>query len=388
MGTGNTVRRFLGEEPLKIDINHRKFVVAAAKSVKFAFGLPEKSNAAFWTNLSLVANGKTAFDAVDDIFKAQNKDTYKMACLRGAGFVHLRGASQALAKDDFNELVGRMPFGLLWRVKKSLQQPNFKNGQYDPDNDNNAKWVPGDWGYIASADTEGNLRAKWGDDWGLYAGENVIYLGGKDGGNFETSLAKFKGSAYFWGHGLGTQSFGDWIKSVEMFNNAGKAEIKPWRDGLRQHLLTCGSLVSTDVKLTEHQFKGGLLTIGGDQYKVVDNYEDLVVTEKYVAVVVKVGRAQGDNFIVKQEGKLSLLAGADDLGTSFLGYVDLAMKKNEYRNYRVLVADQKKNPYTIKSNTFSNIVTQEKVTIPFMLTDVNNNKTNGNIVQLKLDDRY
>ena len=173
-----------------------------------------------------------------------------------------------------------------------------------------------------------------------------------------------------------------------MFNNARKAEIKPWRDGLRQHLLTRGSLVSTDVKLTEHQFKGGLLTIGGDQYKVVDNSEDLVVTEKYVAVVVKVGRAQGDNFIVKQEGQLSLLAGADDLGTSFLGYVDLAMKKNEYRNYRVLVADQKKNPYTIKSNTFSNIVTQEKITIPFMLTDVNNNKTNGNIVQLKLDDRY
>jgi len=93
---------------------------------------------------------------------------------------------------------------------------------------NNAKWIPGDWGYIRNTDPDAPRPR---------AGQNVIYIGGSEQGTtglFTEDLNTFMSHAYFWGHrdGQGKMTFQQFFNIVEGWSSAFPAIIWPARDAM------------------------------------------------------------------------------------------------------------------------------------------------------------
>ena len=173
----------------------------------FAFSSPPQFNTTYWTTSGRVKSGKSAYDAIADMWNSPAK--YKMACLRGAAFVMERGISQAMGSSEFDRIAGNNPFGNIWSFLKRRHTVN------------NADWIPGDWGYIDNP-TPGAP--------GLTTGENVIYLGG----SFAEDFSTFKDNAKFWGHIPGTNIYtlSEWMEKVRNWssNTLHRADIDTYRD--------------------------------------------------------------------------------------------------------------------------------------------------------------
>jgi len=147
-----------------------------------------------------------------------------MYCRDAARFVELYAASQVLSKFDT-----RIGHDILARKKLVLEKRSQPNG-YSEDQvyelrplsvasrrawagqvnneANNAKWIPGDWGYIDNTDP----NAASGQE-----GENVIYLGkdpGLNEGLFTLDNLEFRQNARFWGHVI---AVGDRIRTLEQW---------------------------------------------------------------------------------------------------------------------------------------------------------------------------
>lgn len=222
IGTKKTVSVFSFRSDLEKDISYRQKVVESATAFAIPFGSPPKVNPAFWINATTVRAGKSATDAINDMFTAGAANRYKLACLLAALYVTERGAAHALGKPVFDARVGRRPYDKSWDVvQRGVSQPNGGSN----DHANNAKWIPGDWGYIDNTDPAAG---------GLITGENVIYMGGC----FDTDLGDFKDNADFWGH-VGAnpvKKFKAWITTVEGWDgnaNNGSAKILSYRDYLK-----------------------------------------------------------------------------------------------------------------------------------------------------------
>jgi hypothetical protein len=372
VGTKDTIAFFRGRKPFVTDVTHREGVVEAARNVFFTFNGNLMFNPTFWEKPDLVKEGKTAFNAVEDIFETQSK--YQMACLHAATYSFLRGASQAIGADAFNTLMERKTFDNSDRLRIRMHAPNLTKGQVDNNNPNNANWIPGDWGYISNVDSEENLRKQHGKAWELYVGENVIYLGGEKAGdgNFTTRLNCkafddncFLQSAYFFGliRGARNRTFASWIKEVSTYSTNAKPVIESYRDRLRQPQAS-GSAVFTDLTLTPGQYAGGTLTITGNDFKILTNTDStiLTVTEATVPVIVDT------DMKLQKIGHFGYLSMAQDTGTTLLGTLDFTMTNNEFQNNksRVFVASEF---YDIESNSSSMIVTKKTVSAPFKIVD-------------------
>ncbi len=224
VGTEETVVLFHSKAQLQQDINFRLKMIEATKVVKFGFAGRPKANTDFWEETSplfTVKAGKSAFDAMEDIF-IKNPQKYEMACRPAAVYIQQRVISQVLGKAKFDGIVGQRPISAnaITRTHKTVIQPNPNTelprpGGKLPDNNhlNNAKWIPGDRGYIDNLDV--------GDNDSVYTGQHIIYLGG----SFDTKLVDFKKNAKFWGH-LGDEkkrikTFQEWIDEVDKYDLKG-----------------------------------------------------------------------------------------------------------------------------------------------------------------------
>lgn len=225
VGTEKTVVVFKSKDELDNDLLYRQKVVDAARSVTFPFEVPTMLKPKFWVNDDQIVEEPptTATQALANMFTAAKMGKYKMACFNAAQFVTQRGASLAL--DNFDALIGDKPYTNRWKVKKEEFQPN--GTPIDNNHPNNAKWIPGDWGYIDNT-FDGNDD----EDFGLITGENVIYLGG----SFDTAFAMFKQNADFWGHidGARIKKLQEWMSAVEAFSCGPNMTLCPERYILRQ----------------------------------------------------------------------------------------------------------------------------------------------------------
>jgi hypothetical protein len=162
-----------------------------------------------------VQSGKTASAAIADIFANQSK--YVMACWLGAASAVLNGAASAYpGSGGFDNGMGLNPYGNYPKAIEWAIVPN-PTGNNDP---NNAKWMPGDWGYID------NTAYYSGS--GYIQGENVIYLGGCFSAP-DKPFSDFKNNADFWGHGGGTMKLGTWMQKVEQWSPGTNMKISGHR---------------------------------------------------------------------------------------------------------------------------------------------------------------
>ncbi|MFC1508714.1 T9SS type A sorting domain-containing protein [Candidatus Omnitrophota bacterium] len=200
INNADTIHEFESKSLFEKDIAYRKKVVSTAKSVTFSFGAPV-FNPVFWDSNLKVQPGKTASGAIADIFANQSK--YTMACLLAAMSVVLEGVSSVYGSGTFDTAMGLDPYGNRWKVIETAIIPN----NYNNNNENNAKYIPGDWGYIDNTDPNEPMYME---------GENVIYMGGC----FDLTFANFKKNADFWGHPIGSLKFDAWMAKVEAWSTS------------------------------------------------------------------------------------------------------------------------------------------------------------------------
>ncbi|HET6456166.1 MAG TPA: hypothetical protein VFI02_17310 [Armatimonadota bacterium] len=254
VGTSDTIIDFRSREGLVRDIAWRLNMIDGATTGLFSFA-GMRFNRVFWDwkpfrngFIPAVRDGKTAIEAVADAWV--HPAEYAMYCLDGAKFVFFYAASRndAMGSARFNAMVGNSPYEHVTEMRERSGVPNG----YEKDtinviweasvqqrtaiaaainnHSNNAKWIPGDWGYIRNTDPNA-------DGTGI-AGENVIYLGGSaDGttGLFTQDLAAFMAGAYFWGHrgdGPKIMRFQFFLDLVESWSATFPAIIWPIRDSM------------------------------------------------------------------------------------------------------------------------------------------------------------
>lgn len=392
VGTKDTIMFFRGKQALVTDIAYRNAVVEAARSADFKFGGELVFNRVFWTGADVVKKGTSPFNAVADVFNAKSKDEYQMACLHGAAYSVLRGASQALGEKQFNESVEDNPFKNRSRIIEETYVPNLTKGNVDNDNPNNANWLPGDWGYITNADSKTNMRKPWE----LHVGENIIYLGGQNPGDGDFTIKLkcqnagdkcFLQDAYFWGNISKKEprikSLQGWVDRVKQYSlkDAGKPVIESQRSRLRQPQAT-GSSVFTNATLAPNQFAGGTLTIPGSlipiRYKIIANTESVLFTGAPVSIDFLLS---GDKDKKVDLHEFSFFSLSQDTDTSLLGTLDFIPTNNQLQTgYSLWI---QKAAYEVQSNSDSMIILKKKIGIAFEITDdKGGNAQKGNIVKL------
>ena len=238
VGLTDTVAVFKNKQELERDIQYRLAVINNARNVHWEFSgstreawnyEPPKAGWSPTSPLTITRKGinkgagavKSLLDPFSPPYKKLNGKgemvfKYSTACHNGRNICALQAASQVTPNFEARALALEVNNLIDLTRLAYFADPNPAESLFNYYvQDNPLVWIPGDIGFFHNLRFSGETRDA------ASAGENVIYLGGKEpnAGNFSDGAGAFMNKAYFFAHtgdfNSNIRTYASWISTVE-----------------------------------------------------------------------------------------------------------------------------------------------------------------------------